>query len=91
MPLIIDTPLGKIAGRPKTFIGQRLPNFLSNTQLTLLVTDTEYQSPIVDRDNPDKFNDSFRNVIKEDVNMEYILDYDEKAKSTSFKPMSKVK
>ena len=91
MPLIIDTPLGKIAGRPKTFIGQRLPNFLSNTQLTLLVTDTEYQSPIVDRDDPNKLNDSFRKVIKKDVNIEYTLDYDEKGKSTSFKPMPMVK
>ena len=91
MPLIIDTPLAKISGKPKTFVAQRLPKFLSNTQLTLLVTDTEYQSPIVDRDDPNKLNDSFRNVIKKDVNIEYILEYDEKRKSTSFKQMPMVK
>mgnify|MGYP001398266447 CR=1 FL=1 len=91
MPLIIDTPLGKIAGRPKTFIGQRLPNFLSNTQLTLLVTDKEYQSSVVNPEDPTKFFDTFRKTIKESVNKEYLLVYDEEKKSTSFKPMPEMR
>ena len=86
MPLIIDTPLAKISGRPRTFVAQRLPKFLSNTQLTLLVTDTEYPSPIVDRETGETL-DSVRKIIKENVSKEYDLEFDDDEKSTSFKPM----
>ena len=86
MPLIIDTPLAKISGRPRTFVAQRLPKFLSNTQLTLLVTDAEYPAPIVDRSTGELL-DSFRKIIKEDVSKEYDLEFDDDEKSTSFKPM----
>ena len=90
MPLIIDTPLAKISGTPKTFVAQRLPKFLSNTQLTLLVTDTEYPSPIVDRKTGETL-DSVRKIIKENVSKEYDLEFDDEEKSTSIKPMLKVK
>ncbi|MBI5002096.1 AAA family ATPase [Candidatus Woesearchaeota archaeon] len=41
-PVIIDTPLGRISGEPKDNIAECLPNYLKNTQVTLLVTDQEY-------------------------------------------------
>ena len=91
MPLIIDTPLSKISGTPTSFIGEHLPGFLSNTQLTLLVTDKEYQSSIVDPDDSTKFSDTFRKTIKESVNKEYLLVYDEEKKSTSFKSMPEMR
>lgn len=41
-PLVVDSPLGKIDGGNRYNIGTRLPEYLPDEQLTLLVTDTEY-------------------------------------------------
>lgn len=49
-PLLIDTPLGRVSGEPRHNIACLLPDFLKNNQVTLLVTDTEYQSSITDDD-----------------------------------------
>ena len=66
-PLIIDTPLGKISGKPTKNIADFLSNFSNDVQITLLVTDKEYQfmDPEIGR--------SFRDLIKEFVNKEYRL------------------
>lgn len=42
MPVIIDTPLGRISGEPKDNVAESLPEYLTDTQVTLLVTDQEY-------------------------------------------------
>ena len=67
VPLIIDTPLGKISGKPTKNIADFISNFSNNVQITLLVTDKEYQfmDPEIGR--------SFRDLIKKFVNNEYIL------------------
>lgn len=67
VPLIIDTPLGKISGKPTKNIADFLSNFSNDVQVTLLVTDKEYQfmDPEIGR--------SFRDLIKEFVNKEYVL------------------
>ena len=67
MPLIIDTPLAKISGEPTKNIGHFLGKFAHDTQVTLLVTDKEYQ--FVDP----KLEQSFRDIIKSFVNEEYLL------------------
>ncbi len=45
-PVIIDTPLGKIDDEHREYITTDLPRFLSGTQLTLLVTPTEYDASV---------------------------------------------
>ena len=67
VPLIIDTPLGKISGKPTKNIADFISNFANDVQITLLVTDKEYQftDPEIGR--------SFRDLIKKFVNNEYIL------------------
>jgi DNA sulfur modification protein DndD len=45
-PVIIDTPLGRISGAPRENIAENLPKYLKNTQVTMLVTDTEYTSNV---------------------------------------------
>ena len=67
VPLIIDTPLGKISGKPTKNIADFISNFSNDVQITLLVTDKEYQftDPEIGR--------SFRDLIKKFVSNEYIL------------------
>ena len=53
-PLIVDSPLGKIDGPNRYYIGKRLPDYLPGEQLSLLVTDTEYTAYIPpDDDHPE--------------------------------------
>lgn len=66
-PLIIDTPLGKISGKPTKNIADFISKFSENIQITLLVTDKEYQ--FVDPE----IGQSFRDLIKKNVNIEHIL------------------
>jgi len=46
LPIIIDTPLGRISGDNRLNIAEKLPKFLENKQVTLLVTDEEYTSEV---------------------------------------------
>lgn len=42
VPIIIDTPLGRLSKEPKKNIAMNLPNYLIGKQVTLLVTEEEY-------------------------------------------------
>jgi len=42
VPIIIDTPLGRISKEPKKSIARNLPKYLKGEQVTLLVTEEEY-------------------------------------------------
>ncbi len=42
VPIIIDTPLGRLSKEPKNNIARKLPNYLKEKQVILLVTDSEY-------------------------------------------------
>jgi DNA sulfur modification protein DndD len=42
VPIIIDTPLGRLSKEPKKNIAMNLPNYLKGKQVTLLVTEEEY-------------------------------------------------
>lgn len=46
MPIIIDTPLGRLSGQPRINIVSNLSNLLLDKQVTLLVTDNEYSSEV---------------------------------------------
>lgn len=60
LPLIIDTPMGRLGSQMKLNISKTLPEFLSEKQIVLLVTDEEYTS-------------DFRNGIYNSVGKEYML------------------
>lgn len=49
VPIIIDTPLGRLSREPKINIAKNLPNFLKNKQVILLVTEEEYTPEVRDR------------------------------------------
>ena len=54
-PLVIDSPLGKIDGPIKYNIGNMLPEYLPEEQITFLATDTEYSARIpLDSDEPER-------------------------------------
>ncbi|KXB08208.1 hypothetical protein AKJ58_00640 [candidate division MSBL1 archaeon SCGC-AAA385D11] len=49
VPIFIDTPLGRISGRPRDNIATNLPNYLEGKQVILLMTDTEYTPRVRER------------------------------------------
>lgn len=62
LPIVIDTPMGRLDDPIKENIGKYLPEYTKNKQVTLLVTGTEY-------------SESFRKGIREHVGKEYELNY----------------
>ncbi len=77
MPVIIDTPLGRISGEPKDNVAESLPEYLTDTQVTLLVTDQEYTPSVkkllskrIGKEYELKFNEieSETQVIETEVN-----------------------
>lgn len=83
-PLIIDTPLGRVSGEPRNNIAKYLPEFLQNQQVSLLMTDTEFNSP-VENDDGEKIFPSFKETISSKMGQEISLQYDESTRSTSIK------
>ncbi len=73
-PLIIDTPLGRVSGEPRHNIARALPAFLKGTQVTMLVTDAEYNAEIQDDDNGKKFPSVYETLNKH-VGCYYRIDY----------------
>ena len=79
-PLLIDTPLGRVSGEPRYNIARTLPDFLKNNQVTLLVTDSEYQTPIED-DKKKQVFPSVRSIMDTYVGADYdIVFADDKSK-----------
>ena len=66
-PLIIDTPFGRISGKPKKLLASKLPDFLPESQITLLATDTEYLASIPNMDGENEKN-TFRDLLMKKVN-----------------------
>ncbi|WP_136591490.1 AAA family ATPase [Salinigranum halophilum] len=62
-PVVIDTPLGRISSTPKRLIAQNLPDYMSDTQITFLMTDEEYTAEV-------------REIMQTAVGREYRLVYD---------------
>ena len=62
LPIVIDTPLGRLDEPIKENIGRYLPEYTKNKQVTLLVTGSEY-------------SDAFRKGIRNHVGKEYELNY----------------
>lgn len=68
-PIVIDTPTGRISQEPRENIADALPNYLKDTQVTFLMTETEY-------------TDSVRVRLAHRVGKEYLLEFDEDAAVT---------
>lgn len=62
LPIIIDTPTGRLGTSIKNSVAETLPVYLNDKQVTLLVTDEEY-------------NDNFRDRILNNVDVEYKIEY----------------
>ena len=70
-PLLIDTPIGRVSGEPRHNIAVILPGILNNNQVTLFVTDTEYQAEIQDDEKRQVFP-----PIRDTINRHVGADYD---------------
>ena len=46
IPIVIDTPLGRLSKEPKNNIAKKLPNYLKGSQVTMLVTEEEYTAEV---------------------------------------------
>ena len=46
VPIIIDTPLGRLGKIPKKNIANKLPNYLEGKQVIMLVTEEEYTEEV---------------------------------------------
>ena len=64
VPVIIDTPMGRISGSARDNIASALPNYLSETQVLMLATDTEYTETV-------------RTKLKSSVGAEYRIRHNE--------------
>jgi DNA sulfur modification protein DndD len=62
VPIIIDTPLARISREPRKNIAENLPNYLSGTQVTLLVTEEEYTKEV-------------REALSKKVGKSYIINF----------------
>jgi DNA sulfur modification protein DndD len=65
VPIIIDTPLGRISREPRKNIAENLPNYLKGTQVALLVTEEEYTPEV-------------RKALSEKVGKTYVINFWEK-------------
>lgn len=73
-PLVIDTPFGRVSGEPRHNIARFLPDFLLDTQVTLLVTDTEYQAQVQSDDKRQVFP-PMREALEGRVGSDYSISY----------------
>ena len=72
-PLVVDSPLGKIDSGNRQNIAKRLPKYLPNEQLTLLVTDTEYTAKLpLDPDYPDMSTLPFGKILEDEITLKHL-------------------
>ena len=67
LPIVIDTPLGRLDEPIKENIGKFLPIYTKNKQVTLLVTSSEYS---------EGFKKGIRNYVGKEYKLNYIQDND---------------
>ena len=66
-PLVIDSPIGKIAGINRLNLAKILPDYLKDEQLTFLALDTEWIGEIPGKDT------SFADLIMEKIPVKHYL------------------
>ena len=72
VPIIIDTPLGRMSKEPKKNIASNLPNYFRGKQVILLVTDEEYTIEVRDK-------------LSKRVGKEYLINFRENKKGSEAK------
>lgn len=72
VPIIIDTPLGRMSKEPKKNIASNLPNYFKGKQVTLLVTEEEYTPEVRDK-------------LSKRVGKEYVINFRETKKGSEAK------
>lgn len=90
--MIVDSPFGKVSGHERIWAAQDLPEFLPDTQMTFLVTNTEYDAITTDLETGEKI-DSIRNVLRKNNKLwkEYVLRLTKTSESSSKTIMEEVK
>jgi DNA sulfur modification protein DndD len=63
-PMIIDSPFGRISGLERVRAAEDLPLYLPDTQITLLVTNTEYNAEIKKDLQTGKFIPSIKDTLQ---------------------------
>lgn len=89
--MMIDSPFGKVSGHERIWAAQDLPEFLPDTQMTFLVTNTEYDAETTDLETGEKI-DSIRNVLRKNNKLwkEYVLKLTKTSESSSKTIMDEV-
>ena len=64
-PMIIDSPFGKVSGEERVWAAEDLPKYLPDTQITLLVTNTEYAAEIPKDLQTGKKIESIRHIVQD--------------------------
>ncbi len=72
VPIVIDTPLGRLAKEPKKNVASNLPGYLKEKQVILLVTDEEYTIEVRDK-------------LSKRVGKEYLINFRENKKGSEAK------
>ena len=89
-PLVIDTPLGRVSGKPRFLLSQALPKYLPDEQLIFLATNTEFLDTISNwDDDPEGHPDeAFGEMLEKHIPINYdrILLKDGNTTITSFQP-----
>jgi len=72
-PLVIDTPLGRVSGKPRFLLSQALPKYLPEEQLIFLATDTEFLGTIDNwDDDPEGHpNEAFGEMLEKQIPITY--------------------
>ena len=65
-PMIIDSPFGKVSGQERVSAAEDLPTYLPDTQITLLVTNTEYNAEIIKDTETGKHIMSIKKTLQKD-------------------------
>lgn len=79
-PLVVDSPLGKIDSVNRHNLGIRLPEYLPDEQLTLLVLDTEYVADLPpDPDYPDLPTTPVAKLLEEKISLKHFKIQKEKS------------
>ena len=62
--MIIDSPFGKVSGQERVSAAKDLPIYLPDTQITLLVTNTEYNAEIIKDTKTGKPIESIQKILQ---------------------------
>ena len=89
-PLVIDTPLGRVSGKPRFLLSQALPKYLPEEQLIFLATNTEFLDTIStwDDDPEGHPEEAFGEMLEKHIPINYqrILLRDDNTTITSYQP-----